>query len=77
MRPHRLVAQDSGLSRRQQGFKSPWGRQMNLKAWKQFQAIFIYSEFFFQPYFQLQAYFSASPEPSEIVLTRKGFGYHK
>ena len=25
--PHRLVAQDSGLSRRQQGFDSPWGRQ--------------------------------------------------
>ncbi len=24
--PHRLVVQDSGLSRRQQGFKPPWGR---------------------------------------------------
>ena len=25
MGPHRLEAQDSGFSRRQQGFKSPWG----------------------------------------------------
>ena len=26
-RPHRLVAQDGALSRRKQGFDSPWGRQ--------------------------------------------------
>ena len=26
-RPHRLVAQDAGLSRRKQGFEPPWGRQ--------------------------------------------------
>ncbi len=26
-RPHRLVAQDIGLSRRKRGFDSPWGRQ--------------------------------------------------
>ena len=28
MRPHRLVVQDPALSRRLQGFKSPWGRQI-------------------------------------------------
>ena len=29
MRPHRLVAQDIGLSRRKRGFESPWGRQFS------------------------------------------------
>src|SRR5207245_5641175 len=27
-RPHRLEAQDIALSRREQGFESPWGRQL-------------------------------------------------
>ena len=29
--PHRLEAKDSALSRRQQGFESPWGRQQSKK----------------------------------------------
>ena len=29
VRPHRLVVQDPALSRRLQGFKSPWGRHSN------------------------------------------------
>jgi hypothetical protein len=28
VRPHRLVVQDPALSRRLQGFKSPWGRHI-------------------------------------------------
>mgnify|MGYP007015015628 CR=1 FL=1 len=28
VRPHRLAVQDPALSRRLQGFKSPWGRQI-------------------------------------------------
>ena len=30
VRPHRLVVQDPALSRRLQGFKSPWGRHLIL-----------------------------------------------
>ena len=38
-RPLRLEAQDSALSRRQQGFESPWGRQQTKKG-LQLQALF-------------------------------------
>ncbi len=32
--PHRLEAQDAALSRRQQGFKSPWGYTCVVNKWK-------------------------------------------
>ena len=32
LRPRRLEAQDTALSRQQQGFESPWGRSMSVMA---------------------------------------------
>ena len=40
--PHRLEAKDSALSRRQQGFESPWGRQQ-IKRAARWAALFIWS----------------------------------
>jgi hypothetical protein len=45
LRPHRLVAQDAGLSRRKQGFDSPWGRHKTAKNKIDFTTLQLFTTF--------------------------------